>query len=148
LVNKAEAFSAIAGIVILVLATVWILGSQERLAESQKDLDEATAEMDRIVNRAVQYCEGSSSYECDVLISEWYEECKKEEYKIIPSCHDGRIANYLSKEPATEQITMSEECKELQEIMEQNRFGANNNDPIAIGEFGSAMNEYDELGCP
>jgi len=95
--NKADTISAIAGVIAVILAIFWVIVNQERLAESQKNLEEAIQKLDRIVNRAIVYCENSDSYECDELMNQWFEECKKPEYNKIPSCQDGRIQNYLTK---------------------------------------------------
>lgn len=75
--------------------------------------------------------------------------CNDSRFKIITN-QNGIAENYPSDESSniSEQTELSEECMKLKEIMEQNRFAANNNDPIAIGEFGTAMNDYNRLGCP
>jgi len=134
---------SIVSIVIAVIAAVWLTtSSHERMDQANKNLEDATADLDRIVDKAIVHCQTDGTA-CDILMPQWLEECKKSEMENIPSCHDGRIEQLI------EQPTMmSEECRVLKEIMNQNRYGANNNDPLAIGEFGFAMNDYNELGCP
>ncbi|MGI0064758.1 MAG: hypothetical protein ACREAL_07810 [Nitrosopumilaceae archaeon] len=93
--NKAGIVSGIAGIITVILAMVLLFNSFEHQEEADQKLQESKAELDRIVNRAVEFCEGKSSEECDQLMLEWFEECKKPEMKMISSCLDGRITNYL-----------------------------------------------------
>ena len=123
--------------------------SNERQKEADAKVQDSIQELDRLVNRAVVHCE-TDEIGCNEIMKQWSEECKKPQMNNIPSCHDGRIANYLSKEPAviSEQTTMSQECKDAKEIMDQNRWAANHNDPEALGEVGEAFNDYNRMGCP
>lgn len=69
----------------------------EKLERLEQESQQNMMELDRLVNRAIVYCEGQSSTECDQIMQGWYNECKKEIMKEVPSCGDGRITEYLSK---------------------------------------------------
>lgn len=203
--SKLKHIGTIGSILAVILTIILLINSSERQEEASERLQDATNDLDKIVDKAIAHCE-TKGFGCNEIIPQWLEECQKSEMKDIPSCHDGRIEklmnnrvvtmsnechlrlatiqnyekdiygnfdefayqdsisyfeelcgkyetlldNNLSKESTmiSKQTTISQECMELKEIMEQNRYDANNNDPIAIGEFGYAMNEYNKLGCP
>lgn len=125
-----------------ILAFAWFANSGlERTDQANEKLEDAINEIDRIVDEAIVHCQTDGTG-CDTIMLEWSKKCKNSDMERIPSCHDGRIEQWLEKPRNT-----SEECKSLKEIMEQNRYGAENNDPLAIDEFGRAMNEYNLLSC-
>lgn len=129
-------------VIFSIIALAWFANSSlERTEQANEKLDEAIREIDRIVDKAIVHCQTDGTG-CDVIMLEWSKKCKNSDMERIPSCHDGRIEQWLTKPTDT-----SEECEKLKEIMEQNRYGAENNDPLAISEFGMAMNEYNLLSC-
>lgn len=93
--KKLSLISGVSAVIAVILAILLAMSGQERIAESQNELDEARQEVDGFVNRAILLCQDQSNSECDQLMMEWFEECKKEDLKMVPSCHDGRITNYL-----------------------------------------------------
>lgn len=141
--SLASAISFVSGIIVLVIIVGYMIPSNnERLESAQRDVQEAIDNLDQLINKAIVHCE-TDGLGCDVTMPQWLEECKRPEYKDIPSCHDGRI-EHLIQNP----VIMSEECRELKDIIEQNRWGYEHNDPESIMDSNSARSEYHELGCP
>ncbi len=96
--KRINAIFTIVGVISAIgLVSFNIVLMNERTEVSQERLDEARQEIDRIVNRAIEYCVGETSSECDQLMIDWFEECKKEDLTKIASCHDGRILSYLEE---------------------------------------------------
>lgn len=127
-------------------------GCDSRIDEYYRTRSNRIAEAHDALNSAFtnlfEVCSSTYGIECDQGLSDIKNYCENYRNTIayVETCDDP----YLSKEPTTisEQTTMSEECKEAKEIMKQNRWGANNNDPTAVAAFGMAMNDYNRLGCP
>lgn len=135
--------SIICGIIATILLVGYVIPSNnERLESAQRDLDEIINKQDQLINKAIVHCE-TDGLGCDVIMPQWLEECKRPENDNIPSCHDGRI-EHLIKNP----VIMSEECRELKEIIEQIRWRAERNDLEAIMDLPFVGDEYRELGCP
>ena len=115
--------------------------NNERLAELKQQRSD-------LISQMVDLCMNSKSSKvvesCDKeSIPSIIEDCKKEH---LEACDDPRLSNYFSLR--AEQNTMSEECKEAKEIMDKNRWAANNGDYSASTEYGLAMNDYNRFGCP
>ncbi|WP_268543681.1 hypothetical protein [Candidatus Nitrosotenuis cloacae] len=111
--SKASTISSIiggiSGVALLIfIITVYIPHSNERLAESTAKLEDARMKVDGFVNRAILLCADQSSGECDKLMIDWYNECQKSEMRDMPSCHDGRINKYLSRENLMNKQSSSE----------------------------------------
>ena len=94
------------GILAIVLLVVYLIPSSlERQEASQKELEEAIKEVDGFVDKAIVHCE-TNGLSCNEIIPGWLEECKREEMKDKPSCHDGRIEKLMKSRV----VTMSNEC--------------------------------------
>ncbi len=141
--TKTTAVFSLLGVITLVVFFGYILPNDvEEQQENEMKLSEAIDDVDRIVNKAIVHCE-TDGLACNEIMSQWLERCKNPEMKDIPSCHDGRIEQLIQNP-----IMMSDECRELKKILNQNRYGSNNNDPLAIARYGVAMDDYSKLGCP
>jgi len=83
-------------VILSLISLIWFINySTERTETVNERLQDANNDLDRIVDKAIVHCQTDGTG-CDVLMPQWLEECKKPEMKDIPSCHDGRIENYLS----------------------------------------------------
>ena len=97
--------SVVCGIIVLVIIIGYMIPSNnERMESAQKDLDEARQSLDALVNKAIIHCQTGGSG-CDVTMPVQLEHCKKPEYEHIPSCHDGRIEDYLRMNDIPTKIT-------------------------------------------
>jgi len=131
---------SIIAVILSLISLIWFINySTERTEAANERLQDAINDLDRIVDKAIIHCQTDGTG-CDVLMPQWLEECKKPEMKDIPSCHDGRIEQLLEIP-----IMMSEECRELKEIMGRNQLSASDE---AVSAYEQAMDEYDRLGCP
>ena len=92
----------------------------EREESAKQNLQEATDNLDKIVEKAILHCYGDDPVACDEIMLGWSEKCKEEIMKDIPSCHDGRFENYLKNNsldsPNSESISTKSNtfCNNLQ----------------------------------
>lgn len=98
--NKLSAILSVIGLISTIgLILFFVPLMNERSQEAQERLDNEIEKLDQIINKNITYCITSSDSRCEQVMLDWLEECKKEDLAKIPSCHDGRIIEYLKNNP-------------------------------------------------
>ena len=93
------------------VAIIFIPMLNDRVESTKQNIQEATDNLDAIVEKAIQHCYGDDPVACDEIMSGWYEKCKEEIMKDIPSCHDGRIEKYLKNNSIDPENPVSKSSK-------------------------------------